>query len=216
MKKRNIVIMLVVGITSLCTTAPIMAVTESCTHGKKTFNDKKILSGVGNYGNNKRYYWINSNFSSNYSSRIRNAFSYWINTSSDPGVTTSISFRESSNKSDATIELHTTTLGGDTTGKTDCYSYSTLVDDQSIQDWTWNIIYIDTDKTKDYGQRKKTGLVGHEIGHAMGLSHQPNKQNSSIMYNYDDRYILSDNGNTAIERNKPAKVDCNNINHIYK
>ncbi|WP_347992531.1 matrixin family metalloprotease [uncultured Eubacterium sp.] len=61
----------------------------------------------------------------------------------------------------------------------------------------------------------RTGLVGHEIGHAMGLSHQPNKQNSSIMYNYDDRYILSDNGNTAIERNKPAKVDCNNINHIY-
>ena len=59
---------------------------------KKPFNDKKILSGVGNYGNNKRYYWINSNFSSNYSSRIRNAFSYWINTSSDPGVTTSISF----------------------------------------------------------------------------------------------------------------------------
>lgn len=26
------------------------------------------------------------------------------------------------------------------------------------------------------------------------------------MYNYDDRYILSDNGNTAIERNKPAKL----------
>ena len=46
MKKRNIVIMLVVGITSLCTTAPIMAVTESCTHGKKTFNDKKIIRGI--------------------------------------------------------------------------------------------------------------------------------------------------------------------------
>ena len=177
MKERNIVIMLVVGITSLCTTAPIMAVTESCTHGKKTFNDKKILSGVGNYGNNKRYYWINSNFSSNYSSRIRNAFSYWINTSSDPGVTTSISFRESSNKSDATIELHTTTLGGDTTGKTDYYSYSTLVDDQSIQDWTWNIIYIAVSYTHlDVYKRQRYGKEIDEIAKIVKINQKDHAQ----------------------------------------
>ncbi len=81
----------------------------------------------------------------------------------------------------------------------------------SASNWTWGKIYIDQNDTSDYSNRKKTGLVAHEIGHTMGLSHQPNRPTDSIMYNYDDERKFSDGS----FRNRPSKRDCNNINHIY-
>lgn len=51
-----------------------------CSHGYHTFSDHKMSYGVGNYGNNRRYYWA-TGFSSTYNSYISNAVSEWVNTS---------------------------------------------------------------------------------------------------------------------------------------
>lgn len=210
MKKRllSLVVLLLVSCFFPSTS---LAVKETCSHGRRTFNDKKLTSGVGEYGKKKRYFWIDSDFSKNYKEQISNAFKYWTYTSSNPGVTTSISIKKSSLKSDATFEIHKKKLTGNMTGLTEFYSKQKKIEDPSASNWTWGKIYIDQNDTSDYSNRKKTGLVAHEIGHTMGLSHQPNRPTDSIMYNYDDERKFSDGS----FRNRPSKRDCNNINHIY-
>ncbi|MCR5797624.1 MAG: hypothetical protein K6G63_06865, partial [Eubacterium sp.] len=134
-----------------------LAVKETCSHGRRTFNDKKLTSGVGEYGKKKRYYWIDSDFSKKYKEQISNAFEYWTYTSSNPGVTTSISIKKSSLKSDATFEIHKKKLAGDMTGLTEFYSKQKKIENQSASNWTWNKIFIDQNDTSNYSDKKKTG-----------------------------------------------------------
>lgn len=164
----------------------------------------QLTGGVGQYGQYRRYYWVSSNVTG-YSTPISDAFSNWINTSYIPGVTTSISIYSTSTQSSSSIDIYNQNFSGNTTGMTEFWLYSTQIADPSSQNWGWNKILIDCSDTSVYTTSKKTGLVAHELGHAMGLSHQPNLPSSSIMYNYDDKRTLS----------HPSSIDCNNINHIY-
>lgn len=202
-----ILIVMIIGITT-----NVSAVIEECAHNRRTFNDKKLVSGVGNYGANSRYYWVDTNFHTNMKNRISYAVDFWVNTSSNPGVTTPISIVKTTDRTAATFEIRRKSLCGGTTGLTEFYSYSTKVADPSAKNQTWNICYIDGVKVTDldYSNAQKTGLVAHELGHAMGLSHQPTRKSDSIMYNYDSRCFADGSA-----RNRPAKRDCNNINHIY-
>ena len=179
------------------------AVYETCSHGNRTFNDKQLSGGVGNYGNYKRYYWFSSSFS-HYSSYATTAMDRWIYTTDNPGVTTSISWRNTTTQSSGSIELYEQNLSGDTTGITEFWYYSTELSDWSTQNWGWNKILIDYNDTSSYTYSKKLGLIEHEMGHAFGLAHQP-YNTASIMYPYDDERSGS----------RPATVDCQNINHIY-
>ena len=63
--------------------------------------------------------------------------------SSNPGVTTSISIKKSSLKSDATFEIYKKKLTGNMTGLTEFYSQQKKIEDQSASNWTWNKIFID-------------------------------------------------------------------------
>lgn len=185
------------------------AISETCSHGNNTFNDKQLSGGVGQYGNFRRYYWVSSGVSG-FSTAISNAFYYWVNTSTTPGVTTSISIYETTNQSASSIDIYDQSfpvVNGDTiTGLTEYWLYGSCIYDQSSQNWGWNKIYLNCSfvNNNSYSENKKTGLVAHEAGHAMGLSHQPSMSSTSIMFNTDNRTLY-----------RPGTVDCNNINHIY-
>lgn len=211
--KRRIIVVLICFLASYGTMTSVLAaqIKEKCKHGHRTFNDKHLVSGVGNYGKSTRYYWIDTKFGKNYTECIKDAFSFWTHTTSNPGVTTPISIHRSTKKSDATFEIRRKSFGSNTTGLTEYYSYSSSVGNPSAKNWTWNICYINESLTKDYSNAKKIGLAEHELGHAMGLSHQPFRPTDSLMYNYDDERKFP-NGKY---RNRPSERDCKNINHIY-
>ena len=56
-----------------------------------TFNQHKLIYGVGDYGKDTQHYFITSS-ASNYTSYIDTAMSEWVNTTSSMGVTTPISY----------------------------------------------------------------------------------------------------------------------------
>mgnify|MGYP000875666519 CR=1 FL=1 len=203
--KRNFCTLAVV-MTLIISSTPAFAISETCIHGNRTFNDRRLTGGVGQYGKFRRYYWLSSNVSSDYVSTIAAAVSNWVNTTTNPGVTTSISIRQTTTQSSSSFDIYDFSFAGSTTGLTEFWIYSTYINDPSASNWGWTKIFIDCNKTSYYSIFDKTGLVAHELGHAMGLSHQPNLPGISIMYNYDDYR----------DRDRPGSIDCNNINHIYE
>jgi hypothetical protein len=185
---------------------PAYAVTESCSHGFRTFNDYELNGGVGAYGGANRYYWISSGLSSaGYTGYVQQAVNEWVNTTTVPGVTTSISIAQTSVQANSSFDLYNTSLGGPT-GQTKFYIYSTQITDPSTQNWGWTELHLDctAHNNNSYSAGTRRGIVAHEFGHGMGLSHQPSLKTTSIMYNYDDRSMY-----------RAATVDCNTINHLY-
>ena len=203
--KKIIAVVLTVATLLTVNVVSVSAIVETCPHGYCTFNDQQLSGGVGQYGSFRRYYWRSGNVDAYWSTYVSSSFDRWVNTSANPGVTTSISFRSTSVKADATIEIMNDVLNGSTTGYTEFYIYSTKIEDPSSRNWGWAIIKYDSGKTQSYSQEQKIGLICHELGHAMGLSHQPEGALTSIMYSYDRGRFL----------NHPSVIDCNTINHIY-
>lgn len=206
MKRSCISVLLVCSLASaLFLVTPAFAVTETCSHGNRTFNDRVLNGGVGAWGAANRYYWISSGFSNaGYTGYAQQAVSEWVNTTTTPGVMTSISIAQTSTQSSSSFDLYNVSMSS-YTGLTLFYLYSTQVSDPSTQNWGWTEIDIDCADISVYGDARKTGLVAHEFGHAMGLSHQPTLSATSIMYNYDSGRSMF----------RAASVDCNNINHLY-
>ena len=89
-----------------------------CNHNYHTFGDKVMNGGVGNYGSNRRYFWM-TRFNTVYQGYVRNAVSEWVNTNPGyPNVTTSISIRETTNKAAAMFEFQNSYIGSGVFGYT--------------------------------------------------------------------------------------------------
>jgi hypothetical protein len=208
MKKKCILILLTCSLVSaLFLVTPAYAVTETCSHGNRTFNDRTLNGGVGAWGAANRYYWISSGLSNaGYTGYVQQAVSEWVNTTTTPGVSTAISIAQTSTQSSSSFDLYNESLSGSTTGLAKFYLYSTEYSDPSAQNWGWTEIKLDCTKhgNNNYSAGTRRGIVAHEFGHTMGLSHQPSLSTTSIMYNYDSRSMY-----------RAATVDCNNINHLY-
>ncbi len=173
-----------------------------------TFGDKTMNYGVGEYGSNRRYYWIDSSFSSSYVSEIQNAVSEWIYTTDAVGVTTSISLRETTDRSSAYFEIvRNDSLGAGVLGRTTFYLYSEevpLASNGSLSDnYGWTRISLSPDNLGFDSTRIKS-TASHELGHGMGLSHQ-NCRTTSIM-------CQTKQGRTAL---RADKIDLQTINHLY-
>lgn len=179
-----------------------------CIHGYNTFNDHVLNGGVGKYGAARRYYWINTPNMDNYlQARIRTAVETWIYTTNNPPyVTTSISFRETTNKSSGDVEFHQEEIPDKSAlAYTVLYLYSEVRNPLN-SNWGWAYIGLDFRKIYDYygvNNRGFQGVVAHEFGHAMGLCHT-----------YDTNRVMCQLAHGR-STSTPSATDCHTINHLY-
>ncbi|HIW74810.1 MAG TPA: matrixin family metalloprotease [Firmicutes bacterium] len=183
-----------------------------CVHGYRTFGDKVMNYGVGNYGNNRRYFWMGG-FDSFYARYIRNAVEKWVNTTDAVGVTTSISIRETSVRENALFEFVNRDLGLGVLGMTSFYMYDERVPLNSegalTANYGWarcdiSVPELNGSGTSSQNGSQKESTIAHELGHAMGLSHQNNRR-ASIM-------CQTGYGRTAV---RADRTDLLTINHLY-
>lgn len=180
-----------------------------CSHGYHTFGDYHMSYGVGNYGKNRRYYY-ESGFNSTYSEYIANAVSEWVHTSTGyPNVKTSISIRKTNTKKSAMFEFTQNFIASGVLGLTKFFLYQNEVPLNSsgalTKNYGWAQCIISASESDKYSTAaQKQATIAHELGHAMGLSHQ-NYRKESIM-------CQAGYGRTAT---RADAVDCVTINHIY-
>lgn len=169
-----------------------------------------MTGGVGNYGSNKRYYWTYG-LNTTFKGLAANAVSEWVNTSPGyPYVSTSISIRETTNRSAAMFEFVNAILPAGILGMTTFWVYSNQIYLNSAgalpQNYGWTQMFISTDNMIYNGvpESKCKGAFAHELGHGMGLSHQNNNPYSIMFQDYYGRIVQ-----------RAEAIDCNSINHLY-
>ncbi|MCI8360217.1 MAG: matrixin family metalloprotease [Clostridiales bacterium] len=186
---------------------PIHAVDTNyveCSHGFSTYYDHVLNGGVGSYGNARRYYWIDPSVTNGYAEATRTAAYNWTyTTDQSPWYTTSISFRETSVKSQGTFEIHNERIENPTgIASTVRKLYQSVVDPYT-QNWGWAYITLDESKMYYNSYYQNLGTITHEFGHAMGLAHCPDT--GRIMCQLGSgRFVF-----------KPQVYDCQTVNHLY-
>lgn len=137
-----------------------------------TFNQHKLIYGVGNYGYNTQYYWIDSS-ASEYTTTINTAMNEWKYTSGYWGITTPIWYNSTTVKSNSRMEIYQVPTVNQWWGKTEWYWGSSQVD-PSNSNWVWGKVLLDGEfgnlsGTSENNRRK--AVIAHEMGHVMGLAH---------------------------------------------
>lgn len=182
-----------------------------CSHGYHTFGDKVLNGGVGDYGSSNRYYWCADNISDTYQGYVASAVKKWVKTTDDMGVTTSLSIKSTTTKSKSSFDVSKVSFTDPgVLAETHFYLYSKEVKLNAKgalpKNYGYVKITIDTKHCNNLldSASQRTATIGHEFGHAFGLSHQ-NKKPQSIM-------CQAQGGRTAT---RASRADLKAINHLY-
>lgn len=172
-----------------------------------TINDHVINGGVGDYGNARRNYYINSS-AMNYSNIIDGAMNDWIYTTSRLGITTPISYRKTTSKANSVMDIYagsyTNYPYGYANGWTEFWLYQSEVIPYH-QNWGWNKVYLNIyniNKLNNSDSRK--GVIAHEMGHCFGLN-ENNNNRYSIMCQMSEGRLVTES--------RPD--DLHGINYLY-
>lgn len=173
----------------------------------------RLNGGVGDYGNNTRYYYISNpgGVAQGYVGAFDTAMTKWVN--SNGGLTyTPISYAKTNIQKNSVLDVYYDNFGNTGYfGVTIYMLYQTqLVSDGAApnQNWGWNKIKMNS--YHDAGDQpfyvSSQGSVGehvasHEIGHCFGLAH--NSDSTSVMYNSWPQVIA------------PNKADLDEVTAIY-
>ncbi|SDY35925.1 matrixin family metalloprotease [Thermoactinomyces sp. DSM 45892] len=163
----------------------------------------RLTNGVGNWGKNRQYYYIHDSAKKYYKSLINRAWETWIH--SPHILSTPISFRETTNKKSAVVELsefYDITSEHDYLGITYFYKYQQEVYPWDTN-WGWAKINLNRARLKNLRETDQQGTIAHELGHAMGLAHN--------MYEFSVMCQFGAGRKTA----RPLRDDYEGINKLY-
>lgn len=177
----------------------IVMLTPTTTLAYATFNNHKSIVGVGNYGNNRLYYFIGGTATSE-AAIIDSAMNKWVN-SNGTGMYTPISYRRTYTQSSATIDIWNTSYNdGVAVGSTNFFIGSSVVSPYSTN-WYWNEVYLHP-LYRSSSAFVKNNVVAHELGHCFGLDHSGNR--AHLMYK-----------TTATTANGPTRDEFYGIKSLY-
>lgn len=173
----------------------------------ETLNNHKLNGGVGNYGYSNRSYYITSS-ASNYYSAISSAMSDWIHTTSRLGITTPISYVNTTTQSSSVMDIYAGSYSyypyTDTNAWTEFWTYSTQQNPNN-NNWGWNKIYINIYNTSSYSPDIQKGVAAHEMGHCFGLDENNSNQYSIMCQMGSGRAVT-----------ESQYDDANGVNYLYK
>lgn len=164
-----------------------------------TFHNHKLIYGVGNYGNDTQYYWIDSS-ASEFAGNIKNAMENWKKTTDYWGITTPIWYMKTSRHSRSRMDIiHDSDVQYQWWGRAvQIYQGSQI--DPDTMNWAKGKVLLAHDYASYPNLKKQT--IAHEMGHVMGLAH------TSMQAIMQDPIV-----NTNITRAQPN--DLAGINHLY-
>ncbi|MCM8709458.1 matrixin family metalloprotease [Clostridium sp. SYSU_GA19001] len=149
----------------------ILTTLSTNAYAYNTFNQHKLIYGVGNYGNNTQHYWIDET-ASEYTSYIDAAINEWKYTTSYWGITTPIWYTKTTSSSNSRMDIVKVDTINEWWGLTLMYN-GTEINPYS-SNWIWGKILLDGDFSQLSGSssdNRRKAVIAHEMGHVMGLAH---------------------------------------------
>jgi hypothetical protein len=155
--------------------ATMLVLDATPAYAYNTWNDHRLWSGVGDYGYNNQYYYVDGSAGA-YLGTATAAMDDWIYTTERTGITTPISFLRTTYRPASIIDVFQINYVAPWWGFTTHYNGDAEIE-PTDGNWSWTLVQLDG----AFAQcRNQQGVIAHEMGHALGLAHVDTM--SSVMY----------------------------------